>query len=107
VKAEKQAALIKQMELHHQSNLHETKEELLQLVQKEVEKMSHKLQAIYHLSYDEGLSPAQIAENLRVSVQTVSNQKTNILKSLKKALAQHTSLMFVVLVMDTIRHLLR
>jgi RNA polymerase sigma-70 factor (ECF subfamily) len=95
VKSEKQAELIRQMELHHHSNLHETKEELLKLVQKEVEKMSNKMKEIFHLSYNEGLTPAEIAENLQLSVQTISNQKTTVLKSLKKALTQHTTLLFV------------
>lgn len=107
VKTEKQAELIREIALHEFSPLHETREELLQLVQKEVEKMSGRLQEIYHLSYNEGLSPAEIAKNLHVSVQTVSNQKTSVIKTLKKVLVHHISITLVMILMDSGRSLLR
>jgi RNA polymerase sigma-70 factor (ECF subfamily) len=92
VKTDKQADLLRQIELHDQPELQYTKDELLILVQKEVKNLSDKLRQIYYLSYNEGLSPAQIAESLKLSVQTVSNQKTSLLKILKRALAHATSL---------------
>ena len=85
----------------------ETREELLTLVQQEVTKMSAKMKEIFHLSYHEGLSPSEIAENLQVSVQTVSNQKTSVLNTLRKALAQHSSLTLLVLLLDSTRHIFR
>ena len=105
VKAEKQADLIAQLQPHEHSPLHETREELLTLVQQEVTKMSAKMKEIFHLSYHEGLSPSEIAENLQVSVQTVSNQKTSVLNTLRKALAQHSSLTLLVLLLDSTRHI--
>ena len=67
VKVEKQAALIKQMELQDGSELQHTKDELLKLVQKEVKNLSSRLQQIFDLSYNEGLTPLQIAEALKLS----------------------------------------
>lgn len=69
--------------------------------------MSAKMKEIFHLSYHEGLSPSEIAENLQVSVQTVSNQKTSVLNTLRKALAQHSSLTLLVLLLDSTRHIFR
>lgn len=107
VKTEKQAELVREIELHEFSTLHETREELLKLVQKEVEKMSGRLQEIYHLSYNEGLSPSEIAKNLHVSVQTVSNQKTSVIKTLKRVLVHHISISLIMILMDSGRSLLR
>lgn len=91
VKTEKQAELIAQMDLHDHPHLQQTKEELLSLVQKEVGKMSSRMKQIFDLSYKEGMTPAEIADLLKLSVQTISNQKTSLLKSLKRAFVQVSS----------------
>lgn len=91
VMSEKQAEIISQLDVQIQPDLQQTKDELLKLVKNEVDKLSSKMRRIYSLSYNEGLTPAQIAAALNLSVQTISNQKTALLKMLKRALAQATS----------------
>lgn len=107
VKLEKQGELITLIEINHNSSLQETREELLKLIQEEVEKMSTRMQQIYDLSYNKGLTPAQIAEQLKISVQTVSNQKTALIKTLKRTFAHHSSLPLIMLLLDAPGHLIR
>ncbi|MBL7698084.1 MAG: RNA polymerase sigma-70 factor [Chitinophagaceae bacterium] len=103
VKVEKQAEILRQMELHNNTELQQTKEELLKLVQQEVKKMSAGMKKIFDLSYNEGLTPAEIAESLKLSVQTISNQKTSLLKTLKRALAQVTSFFCILSIVPLLR----
>jgi RNA polymerase sigma-70 factor (ECF subfamily) len=107
VKAEKQEELIRQIELLDRSHLQQTRDELLKLVQKEVSKMSARMKQIYHLSYDEGLSPAEIAEQLNISVQTVSNQKTTVIKNLKKVLGHRVSMPILLALLDASKEILK
>jgi RNA polymerase sigma-70 factor (ECF subfamily) len=107
VKAEKQEELIRQIELLDRSHLQQTRDELLKLVQKEVSKMSARMKQIYHLSYDEGLSPAEIAEQLNISVQTVSNQKTTVIKNLKKVLGHRISMPILLALLDASKEILK
>jgi RNA polymerase sigma-70 factor (family 1) len=107
VKAEKQAELIRQTEIADHPHLQQTREDLLKIVQKEVSKMSARMKEIYHLSYDEGLTPAEIAEKLRISVQTVSNQKTTVIKNLKKVLGHRMSLPLILALLDSTRHIIK
>ena len=96
VKAEKQEELIRQIELHDNSYLQQTRNELLNIVQKEVAKMSARMKEIYNLSYKEGLTPAEIAEALNISAQTVSNQKTTVIRILKKAFVHPASASMII-----------
>ena len=107
VVAEKQADIIRQIELHSGSDLFRTKEELIRLVEKQVDKLSARMKQIFYLSFNEGLPPAQIAETLKVSVQTVSNQKTTLLKILKRELSHNASPLITVAVLESLRHFLR
>jgi RNA polymerase sigma-70 factor (ECF subfamily) len=107
VKAEKQEELIRQFELLDSSHLQQTRDELLKLIQKEVSKMSARMKQIYHLSYDEGLTPAEIAQELNISVQTVSNQKTTVIKNLKKVLGHRISLPLMLFLLDSSRHFIK
>jgi RNA polymerase sigma-70 factor (ECF subfamily) len=107
VKAEKQEELIRQIELLDRSHLQQTRDELLKLVQKEVSKMSARMKQIYHLSYNEGLSPAEIAEQLNISVQTVSNQKTTVIKNLKKVLGHRISIPLMFLLLESAGHVIK
>lgn len=106
-KLEKQAEIIALIETNHASSVHEIREELMILIHNEVEKMSARMKQIYDLSYHQGLTPAQIAEKLKTSVQTVSNQKTALIKTLKQAFAHHSSLPLIVLLLETPGHLIR
>lgn len=66
--------------------IEEIKEELMKLIFAEAEKFPQKIKEVFLLSFVEGLKPAEIAGQLNLSVQTVSNQKTTALKLLKNAL---------------------
>ena len=59
------------------------------------------------MSFNEGLTPAQIAETLKLSVQTVSNQKTALLKILKRELASNASPLIAVAVLGSLEYFLR
>lgn len=80
--------------------LEEIRSELMQLVYAEVEKLPAKMKQIFLLSYREGLKPAEIAERLSLSVQTVSNQKVNAINLLKSALGNTPLLLALLLCLD-------
>lgn len=96
VKSEKQEELINRLDLQFHPELQQTKDELMKMIKDEVDKLSSKMKQIYSLSYNEGLTPAEIADSLKLSVQTISNQKTALIKTLKRALAHATSFLSMV-----------
>lgn len=65
----------------------EIRETFLNLVYAEVDKMPEKMKTVFLLSFKDGLKPSEIAERLNLSVQTVSNHKTNAIRLLKIAFA--------------------
>lgn len=67
----------------------QVKLELARLLKKEIDKLPPKTREVLLLSYEEGLKPAQIAEKLKISVKTVSNQKLSAIKLLRAALQGH------------------
>ncbi len=101
IKNEKQAALIHRLSNDQQGfYLEELRAELMQLVYAEVEKLPAKMKAIFLLSYKDGLKPTEIAERLNISVQTVSNQKTNAINLLKLALGNQPLFLALLLCLD-------
>nr|WP_068888673.1 RNA polymerase sigma-70 factor [Pedobacter panaciterrae] len=60
--------------------------ELKQNIGKSLEKLSPRVQEIYHLSREENLSIPEIANKLQLSEQTVKNQLTSALKHLRQSL---------------------
>jgi len=74
-------------------------EELLQaaetqkLIEEAVTTLPEKKQTIFRLSRHDGLTHQQIAEQLNISVQTVKNILTEILKHIKSFLADHSQLL--------------
>ncbi len=81
--------------------LEEIRAELMQLVYTEVEKLPAKMKEIFLLSYKEGLKPAEIAERLNISVQTVSNQKYSAINLLKTALGNTPLLLALLLCLES------
>jgi RNA polymerase sigma-70 factor (family 1) len=98
IKDEKHADILRSLTTIQRDGfyLEEIRAELMQLVYAEVEKLPGKMKEIFLLSYKEGLKPAEIAERLNISVQTVSNQKINAINLLKTALG-HTPLLLALL----------
>jgi RNA polymerase sigma-70 factor (family 1) len=78
----------------------EIRAEFLKLVYAEVDKMPSKMKAIFLLSYRDGLKPAEIAEKLELSVQTVKNQKANAVKLLRIALGHNPLLLAFLLYLE-------
>ena len=63
--------------------------ELIDLIFTHVERLPARMKEVFLLSYRDGLKPAEIADQLNISVQTVSNQKVAAIKQLRTVLAQH------------------
>ena len=102
VKDVKHAQILHQISEHSQRSfeLAELRQELLQLVYAEVQRLPEKMREIFLLSYKEGLKPAEIAGRLNLSVQTVHNQKQNAIKLLKSALGNDTLLLALLLCLE-------
>jgi len=66
--------------------------ELQQIIGKEVSNLPSRMQEIYKLSRIEHLSPAEIANRLSISEQTVKNTLSTTLKKLRVRLSHFTSL---------------
>jgi RNA polymerase sigma-70 factor (family 1) len=71
--------------------------ELKQQIEAALERLSPRVKEIYHLSREENLSIAEIAEKLQLSEQTVKNQLTAALKHLRTSLKDLPIFAFVVL----------
>lgn len=74
----------------------EKMEDLIQLVQKEIEKLPEKCRETFLLSRREGLTYGEIAAYMNVSVKTVETQMTKAFSLLRKALGKKlNSLLFL------------
>ena len=65
---------------------------LLELANKAIDKLPEKRKRIFMLSRHEGLSNAEIASRLQISIKTVENQMTQALKFMREHLGQDTLL---------------
>lgn len=72
----------------------------MDLIYEEVKMLPPKMREIFLLSYKEGLKPAEIAERLNLSAQTVRNQKTNAVSLLRLALANKPLLLALLFFLD-------
>jgi len=70
-------------------------EESRKLIQQAVSQLSEKKQAIFSLSRDQGMSHQEIADQMNLSVQTVKNIVTEILKHIQGFLSQHSELLAI------------
>lgn len=83
---EKEISLRMQQDTDGLFGLAEAKAEVLEYVYEAIEKLPKKCKEIFKLSYIEGMKVNEVAQYLRISEQTVSNQKTRALKMLRLAL---------------------
>ncbi|MGN6418661.1 MAG: RNA polymerase sigma-70 factor [Pseudobacter sp.] len=70
---------------------------LMKRISEQVDQLPAKMRAIFLMSYQDGLKPAQIAEKLSLNVQTVKNQKANAIRILKLALSNEPHLLLLLL----------
>lgn len=71
------------------------------LIQHAMSQLSEKKQTIFELSRQHGKTHQEIAEQLGLSVQTVKNILTEILRHIKAALSQHSELLAIVFWVET------
>lgn len=76
-------------------------QESRQLIYSAIAKLPEKKQAIFWLSRREGLTHQEIAQRMNMSVQTVKNNLTDILKYIKMHLSGHSELLAVAFWMQT------
>lgn len=102
VKLDKKEDLVRMIESASEADFSDEmiRMELMKKIYEEVDRLSPRLQEIFYLSYKEGLKPAQIAEKLDLSVQTVKNQRLNVIKLLKSALKGHPLLLLLLTLME-------
>jgi RNA polymerase sigma-70 factor (family 1) len=74
--------------------------ELVSIIYQEVDKLPAKIKEVFLLSYREGLKPAEIAERLQLSVQTVKNQRVTAVRVLKEALRNYPAAIALLLMME-------
>ncbi len=88
LRSEKKADIRRHIEDSNENDFlnQEVRAEFMKLVYAEVDKMPAKMKEIFLLSYKDGLKPAEIADLLELSVQTIKNQKASAIKLLKIAL---------------------
>jgi RNA polymerase sigma-70 factor (family 1) len=70
--------------------------ETQKLINEAVERLPEKKQVIFWLSRRDGLTHQQIADQMNISVQTVKNVLTEILKQIKSFLAEHSELLAII-----------
>lgn len=95
VRTDHQEALAAQLSLEEQPDFEwvEVQEVFLSLVYAEIDRLPSKMKEVLLLSYRDGLKPREVAKRLGLKVRTVSNQKTNAIRLLRAALAQHSLLL--------------
>lgn len=71
--------------------------DILKFIYDEIEKLPHRSKLIFKLSYLEGLSIRDIADMMKISPQTVANQKHTALKLLRMKVLDRHGLLFLLL----------
>lgn len=99
VKTERQHQLMRELneEKEPDFNWVEIQEHYMQLIYAEVEKLPEKMKAVFLLSFEEGLKPAEIADRLGITSRTVINQKFNAIKILRRSFEKQLVLLFMML----------
>lgn len=73
--------------------------EYLGLIYQIVAAMPEKLQQVFYLSFEEGLSPEEIAQQLQTPRQTIKNRKVEVYKALREGLKHYKAAMPILLKM--------
>lgn len=87
---------LEELDYHRSAEERFMKQDLLQLLMKEVEQLPEKTRQVFQMSYAEGLKAAEIAEQLNISVRTVENQLYRSLVFLRKR-CKHLLFAFLIL----------
>lgn len=95
----KHAELLQQLEASEEPDLfiEQVRAELIDHIREEVERLPARMKEIFLLSFEQGLKPAEIAAQLKISVQTVSNQKLTAVRLLKAALGSQGVLLLLLI----------
>lgn len=103
VKTNKHAELLHQLDTSEENDLflEQVKAELICHIYAEVDRLPQKMKAIVLLSFSEGLKPAEIAQRLNLSVQTVSNQKLTAIRLLKAALGHRAMFLSMLILLHS------
>jgi RNA polymerase sigma-70 factor (family 1) len=88
-------ALLHQLETSEENDLYleELTIELMRHLHTEIDKLPPRQREVFLLSFRDGLKPAQIAEQLGLSVKTVKNQKLSAMRVLQAALGPRAALL--------------
>lgn len=73
--------------------------ELIALLHHQINQLPERQKEVFLLSFRDGLKPAQIAERLSLSVQTVKNQKLSALRVLQAALGHRAILLSIIVLL--------
>lgn len=103
VKNQKRPELIRLLESSQENDLflEQVRSELIRLIYQEVDKLPGRMKEVFLLSFAEGLKPAEIATRLRISAQTVSNQKLSAIRLLKAALGDRATLLLLLILLHS------
>lgn len=71
--------------------------EFRELIEKEIDNLPPRMQEVFRLSREEGLSHKQIALRLGTSEHTIAKQMTNVLKVLRKKLGPFYFIIFLII----------
>ncbi|MBO9572858.1 MAG: RNA polymerase sigma-70 factor [Chitinophagaceae bacterium] len=74
--------------------------ELIKKIYEQAEHLPGKMKEIFLMTYRDGLKPAQIADQLQLSVQTVKNQRLNAIRQLRQLMAGKPLLLAFLLLME-------
>lgn len=72
------------------------------LIEKAIQQLPHKMQRIFRMSREEQMTPAQIAGQLSLSVQTVKNQLSRATEKVRRMVGIHVNPVALLLVLPAI-----
>ncbi|MGX5819490.1 RNA polymerase sigma factor [Chitinophaga lutea] len=81
-----------------------TLKEVEGLVDKAIRQLSPKMQQVFRMSREEQLTPAQIAAQLSLSVQTVKNQLSRATEKVRRIVGIHVNPALLLLILPSLTH---